>query len=352
MTPRKIALAVVATLAVAAPTAMAQTQEVPDTVEVRGGITKLALGSKAKRALRRAGARVSGRQFAISGGEIDPADGNRADLDHSGRLRFRAGTHRISFGQLNVELEDRGRLFGTTGGQVVALANLTGGTVARQGLYSTDINGLVARFTRAAARAVNRALGTRAVRRGMVLGRVSIDAQLEEALIDAAGDSDLQISAQSAQKLQQAGVSASPITPASCSGTGCPTGSGLPLFSFPIAGGKMKLDQSEASILHEGGILLTQQSTGRQLPLVQPAVEITTPPVLTVSLGGARAPAADLDLSGMTKQGTTGGLEIGNVVVKLNQSSAALLNATFSPNQPIFAAGDVVGTASSSLTFQ
>jgi hypothetical protein len=351
LTPRKIALAVVVALALPAPTAMAQTQEVPDTVNVRGGITKLALGDRAKRILRRAGARVSGRQFAITGGEIDPADGNTADLDHSGRLRFRAGGRRIAFSQLSVELEDTGRLFGTTAGEVVALANLSGGTVARQGLFSTDVNGLRARLTRAAARAINGVLGARTVRRGMTLGTVSVDSQLEEALIDAAGQTDLQLAAQAAQKLQMASegpVSASPIAPSTASaGQG-----GLPILTFPIAGGTMKLDQSEASVLHEGGLLLTQQSTGRQLPLLQPAVQIATPPVLTVNLGGARAPAADLDLSGLTKAGTTDGIELGGIVVKLNASSAALLNSTFSPNNPVFAAGDVVGTASSSITFQ
>jgi hypothetical protein len=351
LTPHKIALAVVAALAIAAPTAMAQ-QEVPDTVEVSGGVTKLSLSAKAKKVLRAAGVSASGRRFAITGGEIDPADGNRADIDHRGKLTFRAGGSRIGFKLLNVELGATGRLFGTTAGQVVAIANLTGGTVARQGLHSTDVNGLRATLTRPAARALNQALETGRFKKGMVLGRVSVDAQLEEALIDSAGDTDLQIAPQAAQKLQQAGVTASPIAPATCAGTGCPTGSGLPVFTFPIVGGTMKLDQSEASVLHDGGLLLTQSSTGRQLPLSQPAVEITTPPVLTVDLGGARAAAADLDLSGMTKTGTTNGLEIGGVVVKLNASSAALLNATFSPNSPLFAAGDVVGTASSSITFQ
>ena len=45
----------------------------------------------------------------------------------------------------------------------------------------------------------------------------------------------------------------------------------------------MKLDQSEASILHEGGLLFTKGAT--QVALSQPGVEIKTPPVLTVKLG-------------------------------------------------------------------
>jgi hypothetical protein len=332
LTPRKIALAVVAALAFAAPTAMAQ-QEVPDTVDVSGGVTKLALGAKAKRALRSAGVTLSGRRFAITDGEIDPADGNRADIAHQGRLVFRAGKRRVGFRQLSVELADKGALLGTSAGEVVTVANLTGGSVARQG--------------RAAARTLNRVLRVSGFRRGMVLGTVSVDAQLTEALVDAAGDTDLQISPQAAQKLAAEGISAAPVAPAEvATGPG-----GLPIFSFPIAGGTVKLDQSAANVNHNGGLVLSKGST--QIPLSLPAVEINTPPtpsVLTVDLGGTRAAAADLDLTNMTRTGTANGLEVGGVVLKLTASAATVLNAAFQTQT--FQAGDVLGTTSSSLTFK
>jgi hypothetical protein len=343
LTPQRIALAVVAAFALMAPSAMAQNQDVPDTVSVTGGVTERSGGARLANPAGSA-VRVRGRSFPITGGEIDPADALPADLDHSGRLTFRSGGQRITFRQLNVELGTTNRLFGTNAGQVVALANLVGGTVSRQGLFSTDVDGIRARLTRAGRRAINRALDAR-VRRGARLGRISIDAQVEDALIDATGDTDLQISPQAAQKLVQAGVSASPIAPATAAaGPG-----GLPIYSFPIAGGTFKLDQSAANVLHNGGLLLSKGSA--QIPLALPAVEIANPPVLTVDLGGARTAAADLDLSSMTKEGTPNGINIGGVVVKLNAAAAALLNASFQmPNH--FQAGDVVGTASSTITFR
>ena len=160
MTPQKIALAVVAALALAAPTAMAQTQEVPDTVTVTGGATKRAGGAQVGNQGGDA-VKVLGRQFGITGGDIDPADALPTDITHSGRLTFRGGGQRITFRQLNVELGAVNRLFGTNAGQVIAIANLNGGTVARQGLFSTDVNGIQGKLTKAAARTVNRALDTK-----------------------------------------------------------------------------------------------------------------------------------------------------------------------------------------------
>ena len=125
-------------------------------------------------------------------------------------------------------------------------------------------------------------------------------------------------------------------------------GSGLPIFSFPIAGGTFKLDQTAANVLHEGGLLLTKGST--QVPLSLPAVEIEEPPVLSVDIGGARVAVADLDLSAMTKEGTTNGINVGGVVVKLNAVAAATLNNAFQTT--VFEAGDVVGTVSSTITFK
>jgi hypothetical protein len=321
---------------------MAQTQDVPDTVTVTGGVTERA-GSA--RIANRAGpaVRVRGRRFPLTGGQIDPADALPADLDHSGRITFRSGGERITFRQLSVELGTTNRLFGTNAGQVIALANLVGGTVSRQGLFSTDVDGMRARLTGAGRRVINRALDAR-VRRGARLGRISVDARVSDASIAAAGDTDLVFDPQAAQKLAGEGISAAPVAPASASaGPG-----GIPIFSFPIAGGTMALDQSAANVLHNGGLVLSKGQV--QIPLSMPAVEIANPPVLTVDLGGARTAAADLDLSGMTTSGTANGIDIGNVVVKLNAAAAALLNQSFQTT--VFQAGDVIGRASSTITFR
>ena len=72
-----------------APTAAAQTQEVPDSVEVTGGVAKLA-GSGKVRTMGGSAVTVAGRRFAIAGGEIDPVDANPADINHRGKLTFRA----------------------------------------------------------------------------------------------------------------------------------------------------------------------------------------------------------------------------------------------------------------------
>ena len=333
-------------LGLAAPTAVAQ-EAVSTTVTVTGGVTELALTGSAKAKLKNAGARATGRRFAVTGGNIDPADAIPADLTHTGRLVVKGDGGRFGFKELSVQLaQGAHKLMGTSAGQVVTIADLTGGIVARQGLYSTDVDDFGALLTKAGANTLNRALGKKSFKTGGYLGQVSIDTQLAEASVDAAGVTTLQIAAQAAQKLQQAGVGAAPASPATASaGPG-----GLPRFSFPISGGTVKLDQTAASLSHTGGLVLTKQSTGAQLTLAQPGVVISTTPQLTIDLGGARAVAADLDLAGMTKQGTPNGLDLGGIVVKLNAQTAALMNNQFQTS--VFAGGDVVGTASSSLTFR
>lgn len=345
---------VVAALAVAAPPAMAQGE---DTVTLeKGGATKLSLNKKTKGKLRKAGVTLSGKSFAITGGTIDPVDADPADIDHAGRLTVRfndeaaakarkAHVEKVTLKNLNILLGSNDALAAKIGGKTVTIAKLSGGTVARQGVESTDVNGITAKLTRAGAKALNKALGTKAFKRGMKLGKLSIDAQLAEALIAATGMSELQISLSAAQKLQSQGISASAISPATQhAGTG-----GLPKFAFPISGGLAKTDLSEFSVFHTGGLLLKKGST--EIPLLEPGIEVKTPPVLTVSIGGpSRLASGDLDLSAATKTPTATGFDYAGIVVKLNAAAAQILNASF--NTTVFAAGDVVGTASGSATFK
>ena len=346
MTPHKIVAAItVAAFACAAPSAMAQSENTVDLE--KGGSTKLSLGTKAKNVLREAGTTVSGKTLGITGGTIDPVDGNPADITHQGKLTFRAGGDKVVFKGVEVGIGAKGKLIGRTGGNTVTIANLTGGSVARQGIFSTDVNGLNATLSRAAANALNATLETHKFRRGLKLGTVSIDARLAEVLIAAAGSTTLELSAEALQKLGQAGVAPSVVAPATLADADADS---LPEASFPITGGKLDPDTLFGNVSHAGGLLLTKASNGRQLPLSEPGVLIDATPALDVSLGGARAEAADLDLSSMTKAGTPNGVDLAGVVVKLNAAAAALLNATFETT--VFAAGDVVGTAWSTMTFK
>ena len=341
-----VAAAATTSVALAVPPAMAQ-DAVSTTVSVSGGVTKLALSGSAKAKLGNARAKATGREFDVAGGDIDPADAIPGNLTHTGKLVVKGKGGRYGFKQLQVQLVAGGhKLLGTSAGQVVTIADLTGGIVARQGLYSTDVNDFGAHLSGSAAATLNKALGRKSFKQGAYLGQVSIDTELDEASVGAVGQTRLQLAAQAAQKLQQAGVSGAPAAPATvAAGPG-----GLPRFSFPVAGGTVKLDQSGADLSHTGGLVLTKQSTGAQLTLAEPGVLISETPQLSVSLGGARAVAADLDLAGMTTQGTPNGLDLGGIVVKLNAPTAALMNQQFQTT--VFAGGDVVGTASTSLTFR
>ena len=340
------AAAATMSLTLAVPPAMAQ-EAVSTTVAVSGGVTKLALSGAAKAKLRKARATATGRVFDVASGDIDPADAIPGTLAHTGKLVVKGDGGRFGFRDLNVQLvQGAHKLLGTTAGQEVTIADLTGGIVTRQGLYSTDVNDFGAHLSSSAAATLNKALGRKSFKQGAYLGQVSIDAQLEEASVDAVGQTRLQLAAQAAQKLQQAGVSGAPAAPATvAAGPG-----GLPRFSFPVAGGTVKLDQSGANLSHLGGLVLTKQSTGAQLTLSEPGVLISETPQLSVSLGGARAVAADLDLAGLTRQGTPNGLDLGGIVIKLNAPTAALMNQQFQTT--VFAGGDVVGTVSTSLTFR
>ena len=58
----------------------------------------------------------------------------------------------------------------------------------------------------------------------------------------------------------------------------------------------------------------------------------------------------DLDVSAMTKTPTANGVDLAGAVAKLNSTGAGALNALFSTT--VFAAGDEVGPATSSITFK
>jgi hypothetical protein len=341
-----LAAAAVAALAMTAPAAMAHEE---DTVELApGGKTTLSLNSKTKKALKKAGIKVSGKSFPISEGDIDPIAASHGELTLKGKITFKKGTHKAVFKGLEIELGSKSKLTGKLKGKTVTIANLSGGTAVRQGLESTDLNGLVGKLTKAAAKAVNKALGGKTVKKGAKLGTASIDALLAEALIAAAGQTNVEFSTEALQKLSDAGVTVTTTAPAT-QGTG-PNGRLQP--SFPITGGKANPNTLFGTVSHAGGIVLAEGAS--QLPLADLGVENSaTKAELTVAFGGARAAAADLDISGMTRTTTAGGVDLANIVVKLNSAAAALLNATFNPSgTTTFAAGDVLGTAATSITFK
>jgi hypothetical protein len=335
-----------AAFAVTAPAAMAHGE---DTVEFApGGKVTLSLNGKTKKALKNAGITVSGKSFSITDGDINPIDASTGELTLKGKITFKGNHHKAVFKALELILAGKDKLTGKLKGKTVTIANLKGGTVSRQGLESTDVTGINGTLTKGAAKAVNKVLESKAVKKGAKLGKANIDTRLAEALIAATGQTTVEYSADFLQKLSDAGVSYSTTAPA----TDTTGPNGRPQPSFPITGGKANPTTLFGKISHTGGVVFAEGAS--QLPLAELAVENSPSKAeLTVAFGGARAAAADLDLSGMTRTTTAGGVDLGNVVVKLNSAAAALLNATFNPSgTTTFAAGDVLGTAASSVTFK
>jgi hypothetical protein len=341
-----LAAAAVAALAVTAPAAMAHEE---DTVEVSGGTVKLALNGKTKKALKKGGVTVSGKSFAITEGELDPVGATHGELSLKGKITFKHGKAKAVFKGLEIaDTGSKSKLTGKLGAKTVTIANLKGGEVERHGLEETHLHEVSATLTKGAAKAINKKVGGKAAKKGARLGEVEIDAELAEALIEATGQTTVEFSAESLQKFTDAGVTISTTTPAT-EGVG-PNGRRQP--SFPITGGKANPQTLFGVVNHAGGIVFSEGAS--QLPLAELGVENSaTGATLTVAFGGARAAAANLDLSGMTRTSTANGVALGNVVVKLNDAAAALLNATFNPSgTTTFASGDVLGTAASNITFK
>jgi hypothetical protein len=314
-------------------------------VDLSGGTTRLTLDRGTAKALGSLGVKVAptgaataqGRhvRFPISGGSIDPASA-AGTIRHRGGLRLSAGGSRIVLRDYVVRVGKRITLSARVGGNRVTILKLTGKPRVSRSGFGTNVDGLTARLNRTAARALNATFGVKAFKRGVVLGKVRVQAEPSQTELLATGDTALAIEPAVLQALASLGITPGVVAPATLAGT---------TASFPITGGLAALDLSAATVTHSGGLSLAKGGVVVQLT----DFDIRVPQLFASVNGGAEKLAiADLDLSALQPAISGRSVTLGGVGVKLTQGAADALNAAFGTTA--FTAGLALGTATVSAT--
>jgi hypothetical protein len=277
--------------------------------------------------------------FPVTGGTLDAASG-KVLVRHSGGLRVSAGSVKVPL---------RSFVFGGTVGKSIVLTGKAGGT--RIPLFSLDtknakvkpagfglrVTGIGVSLTGKAAAALNDAFGVSLFSGGLAVGSAKTVLEPGAVNLKAAGETKLVPSAAALSALSTAGVTPSAVGPATLGAGG---------FSFPVTGGRLSLDPFGGKIRHSGGIRLTKHSTSADL--TDFVIGIDGTPDLTAQTPAGRASIATLDLSSAKLKVEPGKRSIGatGIKVKLTAAAAGLLNGAFGTS---FAAGDLLGTASTSV---
>ena len=337
---------VAAAIALLAGFASARAQAAP----LSSGTTTLALQKGVAKALASAGVAVkpikpakAGKQgisFPVTGGELDTAT-LAGSIRHSGGLRISSKGGSLALRKFVIKTGKKPSLTAKVGGDRVRILNLDLGkaSIGRQGL-AFQVSGVKAALTGVAARAINATLGGAIVRRGLVIGRAQVVALPSELAVLAQGDTRLALDPAAVSLLNDAGISAAPIGPATAVSAG--------VLQFPITGGALQTAGPAGRVEHSGGISLSKGSTTVDLRAF--TINLDADPDLTAEVGSSRVSILDLDLTGasITVGAGDGTVRVTGVKAKLSAAAAGALNAAFGTSA--FAAGQLLGTTATHVS--
>lgn len=327
--------ALVATLAVTAPAGAATT------VEVDGGQTTLKVATATANRFQRlevsigvnppARTRRFDSVFPIVGGRIDPATA-RGTLEHRGSLTILRGPDELTLKGLQIRVGKSSYVSAKVGGKRVNVFALSVRRVARDG-FGTVVKPVKASVTRAAAKAVNGALGVRALSSGQAFGKVGVTVEPAQIALTG-GSTTLAFNAATQATLGQLGVSVAPTAPASTDAAGA--------LEFPVTGGVLDVETASGTIEHGGGISLT--AAARRVDLTTPTVTFADTPQLGVTYSGAPIAIADLSVDGEPDVDPAARTITANITAaRLTTTAATAINGFF-PNTALRAGTDI-GTA-------
>ena len=308
---------------------------------IGGGATTLSLDAAVGRALTAAGVAVgpiapatageAGLAFPITRGGLNEVSGV-GRLEHSGGLRIARGGASVSLSHFVVSIGRHPVLTAKVGDDRIAILDLDldDARVIRS-TFGVRVTGVEVELRRAAANALNAALGTKVFAGGLELGEVSVDARRARIAIKG-GDTRLAVDAGAAAALASLGVKLDLVGPASAAQDGS--------LAFPIVRGVVRSDLA-GQVKHSGGIRLSAGDT--EIELTRFVVD-TLRGVLTAETDGIRIDLLKLDLS--AAQVTPVGIDdlrIAGVSASLTATAAEALNATFGVTA--FSEGLVLGAA-------
>ena len=307
------------------------------------GDTTLALKKSVAGALADAGVAVKplnpakagkkGVRFPVTGGSFDPATA-RGTIRHSGGLRLQAGGSKLDLRNFTIKAGKRATLSAAVGKNRVTILNLdlSKAKIGRDQLAYRIAN-VKAGLTGAAANAINATFGDPVAKRGLVLGTATVVAAPESVDVLAEGDTRLTLDPGAAALLTGAGISASPVGPATASGGA---------LAFPITGGSLGTAGVSGEVRHSGGIRLSEGGT--TVDLTEFTIKLDGAPDLTALVGASRVSILNLDLSQATVSvgKRNGAVRVEGVRATLTAAAAAALDAAFGVTT--FEEGQLLGT--------
>jgi hypothetical protein len=300
----------------------------PSSTAIDGGATTLALSEIAGKSLSDwnvsvepiapATASAAGIAFPITGGALDPATG-AGRLDHSGGLKLSRNGRTVTLTDFGVAIDRYPTLTAKVNGTRLPIIQLeASGAAVTSSAVGVQVTGVRALLKRAAANALNQALGVRAFWYGLELGTVSVDARRAQIVFEG-GETRLALDPAAGAALASLGVDVGPIAPASAGADGS--------LAFPIDSGSVRTRDLAGFVVHDGGIRLS--AGGTELRLTRFVID-TFRGVLTAKPGtGKRIDLLRLDLSAPQVAVDGDRVTVGNVPASLTRTAAAALNATF-----------------------
>lgn len=330
MPTRSRTLAAAAAVAVVAmPTASAQAAS-RNSAEVASGQTMLRLDRGTARALDGAGVSVtplrpgrntrSGLTFPITGGRLNPAT-LRGHVDHSGGIRFRAGSTTVALRDFRYRIgKRRAALSADVGGDRLTIAHLDlrRARTGADGPLTKTARNIRATLTAGAASALNSAFDTHLFSRGLRIGKVRTEVVLGEAVLRG-GDTTLALDAGAASALQSLSITPGVVGDATAGGDG---------LAFPITRGKVNAETLAGSVEHSGGISLTRGGTVVQLTDFTIGID-ESPALSAVVNGGDRVEILTLDVANIERSVRGRTIVVSGVVASLTADAAGALNAAF-----------------------
>jgi hypothetical protein len=292
----------------------------------------------------RAGARVRGDRitFPVSGGRLDPVP-PRGLVEHAGAVVFRAGNRRLPMKALQLKTtQRRSPLSAKFGGGKLRLADSSRLTTSRAGFgLAATVQGT--RLSAKVAVRLDKKLGLPGVfEAGDLLGRARTVAEPETAAVLPEGSASLDLAPAFAAKLQGLFVAVNPVFPAEHPGP----------FTFPITGREIAPDGTAGTIRLAGSLELLQLGGGQILwadpyldlgsGALSAEADLEPSPRLPGKLG--RVTLLDLGTGSVASDPGARTVELAGAPLTLAAETARYLNEAFTPEAPMFAAGELVGT--------
>lgn len=316
-----------------------------DAATFAGGSTKLTLSSSFKKALSRAGikitatapAKVAGGRITlpITSGVATLTRGSSGNLQLGGAVTFKKGGRSLGLTKIAEVLKGskavlRARISGKA---VDLIGQAAGKTGPAPDFASLSGSGMRASLTSKGAAALNKAFKVKSFSAGQSAGTVSFTADREIVIAPGAGNMNFKFDPATAGAFQGCGMTVEPVAPASAlpPGPGAPAGT----FVFPIDGGAMNARTLKGTMAHIGGIKITkpgaQSVTMTDFAFEYPPAGAAIFTVAADVLNGSRATIGDVTGPGpaVSLTATGGTLTFKDTEVRWSGAAVALLGGFY-----------------------